>query len=59
MSEGETPQRAIRVPDELWAAASARAKSEDITLSQLIRRWLSDYVANGDYLARQPTKKRS
>jgi predicted HicB family RNase H-like nuclease len=36
------PQRAVRVPDELWAAAAARAAREDITLSQLIRRWLTD-----------------
>jgi predicted HicB family RNase H-like nuclease len=55
MSEGE-PRRAVRVPDELWAAASARAKSEDITLSQLIRRWLTYYVANGDPLAGRPAK---
>ena len=50
MSEG-VPRRAVRVPDELWAAAAARAAREDITLSQLIRRWLTDYVANGDHLA--------
>jgi hypothetical protein len=57
MSEGE-PRRAVRVPDELWAAAAARAAREDITLSQLIRRWLTDYVANGDYLAaRKPAKR--
>ena len=49
MSEG-APRRAVRVPDELWAAAAARAAREDIPLSQLIGRWLTDYVANGDYL---------
>jgi hypothetical protein len=50
MSEG-APRRAVRVPDDLWAAAAAQAAREDITLSQLIRRWLTDDVANGDYLA--------
>jgi hypothetical protein len=52
-----TPRRAIRIPDELWAAALARAKNEDISLSQLIRRWLTDFIANGDYLARRPKKR--
>lgn len=59
MSDG-APRRAVRVPDELWAATAARAAREDITLSQLIRRWLTDYVANGDYLAdpaRRPAKR--
>jgi hypothetical protein len=57
MSEG-APRRAVRVPDELWAAALARAAGEDITLSQLIRRWLTYYVANGDPLAGRPAKPR-
>jgi hypothetical protein len=56
MSEG-APRRAVRVPDELWAAALARAAGEDITLSQLIRRWLTYYVANGDPLAGRPAKR--
>jgi predicted HicB family RNase H-like nuclease len=55
--DGATPRRAIRIPDELWAAALARAKNEDISLSQLIRRWLTDFIANGDYLARRPKKR--
>jgi hypothetical protein len=56
MSEG-APRRAVRVPDELWAAALARSAGEDITLSQLIRRWLTYYVANGDPLAGRPAKR--
>jgi len=47
VNDGE-PRRAIRVPDELWSAAIARARSEDRTLSQLIRRWLSNYVEHGN-----------
>jgi predicted HicB family RNase H-like nuclease len=36
--------RNIRVPDELWNAAQERAAREDVTLSQLIRRFLRAYA---------------
>lgn len=63
MSAG-APLRSVRVSDELWAAAAERAAREDITLSQLLRRWLTYYVANGDpvpmaeLLAQQRSGKR-
>jgi predicted HicB family RNase H-like nuclease len=41
---GTTPNRNIRIPDELWNAAAARADREDMTLSQLIRRVLRAYA---------------
>jgi hypothetical protein len=37
--------RAIRVDDETWNAALARAVEEQISMSALIRGWLSDYAA--------------
>lgn len=36
--------RVVRVPDELWAAAQAKAKSEGKQLSTVIRRLLSQYA---------------
>lgn len=37
--------RAIRVDDDTWNAALARAVEEQISMSALIRGWLSDYAA--------------
>lgn len=37
-------QRSVRVEDELWYPAMARAAREDDTLSQVIRRFLDGYV---------------
>jgi predicted transcriptional regulator len=37
----------IRVDDELWERAGARAANEDTDRSTLIRQWLQDYV-DGD-----------
>lgn len=37
--------RAIRVDDDTWNAALARAQDEQISMSALIRGWLSDYAA--------------
>ena len=42
-----TKQRQIRMSDELWAAANARAKAEGTTASEVVRVLLRDYVANG------------
>lgn len=39
-----TPVRAVRVPEELWARAEAKAKGEGRQMSTVIRRLLSDYV---------------
>lgn len=39
----ETPMRYIRINDEAWSKAQARAAREGVTLSSLIRRWVEDY----------------
>lgn len=39
-----TPIRTVRVPDELWERAQAKAKSEGKELSTVIRRLLSAYA---------------
>lgn len=38
------PQRSMRVDDSLWEAAMEKAKSQDLTLSQVIRHFLKGYV---------------
>lgn len=43
-SPTHTPLRNVRVPDELWQAAMARAAKENTTLSALINEWLQWYV---------------
>lgn len=43
MSKGTT-LRAVRVPDELWNAAHARAQEEGRPLSEIIREALAVYV---------------
>jgi hypothetical protein len=39
-----TPLRAVRVPDEVWRAAQAKARSENKPLSTVIRRLLAQYA---------------
>lgn len=39
-----TPLRNIRVPDELWEAALAKATDQGTSLSDVIRTLLEDYV---------------
>lgn len=39
------PIRNVRIDDDTWNAALARAQDEGTTLSALMRTWLSDYVA--------------
>jgi hypothetical protein len=43
MSKG-TPQRAVRIPDDLWYAALAVATVRGETLSDIIRERLAGYV---------------
>ena len=43
----------IRVDDQLWDAAMARAADEDTKLSVLIRKWLENYVGGIDAAQRQ------
>lgn len=42
---GETPKHNIRVPDPLWKAATAKAKAEDRTITDVIVTALHRYVA--------------
>lgn len=39
------PARAVRVEDELWEAALAKAEREGTTVSEVIRKALRRYVA--------------
>jgi hypothetical protein len=39
-----TPNRSVRVPDELWNAAQAIAKGRGETMTDVIVRGLQDYV---------------
>ena len=43
---GKTPQRSIRLTDDLWMAAQERARQEGTDTSGLIRRLLTDYLAD-------------
>lgn len=38
------PVRTVRIPDDLWDAAKAKAKSEGLDVSMLIRKCLRRYV---------------
>jgi predicted transcriptional regulator len=40
----KTPVRGIRVPDDLWNAARAKASARSDSLSQVIREALRKYV---------------
>lgn len=42
---GKTPQRSIRIADDLWELAQERARLEGIDASGLIRRLLMEYLA--------------
>lgn len=48
-----TSQHNIRVDDELWSRAAARAADEGSNLSTLMRQWLTDYIERGS-VGRQP-----
>ena len=41
-----TTPRTVRVPDDLWDAALEVAAQEDESVSEVIRRALTDYVAS-------------
>jgi predicted DNA-binding protein len=40
----ETTPRAIRIPDDLWEAALAKAEANGETVSDIVRRALERYV---------------
>ena len=39
-----TPNRTVRIPDELWEAARAKAEAEGVTLTEIIRRALERFL---------------
>ncbi len=43
-NQPKTPNRVIRVPDDLWHAAQAKAAERGESLSEVIRRALARYV---------------
>lgn len=45
MSRG-TIHRTVRVPDEIWLPAKEKADEEGETLSEVIRRALTEYIAD-------------
>lgn len=42
---GKTPVRNLRVPDDIWRAAQAKAKAEDRTLTDVLVAYLKRYVS--------------
>lgn len=47
MTSKGTPQRHVRVSDDLWRAAMDKAGRDGTRLSDLIRGWLTEYVNDG------------
>lgn len=43
-NQPKTPKRSIRVPDDLWAAALAKAEARGDVLAEEIRKFLERYV---------------
>lgn len=43
-NQPKTPQRSVRVPDEIWQAAKVRAEEEGRTLSDVVRDALAAYA---------------
>lgn len=43
--KADNPARAIRVDDELWAAALAKADERGEVLSEAVRKFLRRYIA--------------
>ena len=43
-NQPKTPQRSVRVPDEVWKAAQERADEEGRTLSDVVRVALEKYA---------------
>lgn len=46
-NQPKTPQRTVRVPDEVWAAAKAKADERGEVLSDVIRKALVRYARRG------------
>lgn len=43
-NQPKTPTRAVRIPDELWRAAQAKAADRDETVTDVVRRALERYI---------------
>lgn len=43
-NQPKTPNRAVRVPDEEWVPAQARARENNETVTDVVRRALREYV---------------
>ena len=41
----KTPIRGIRIPDELWHAAQEHAAADGVTVSEVVRTMLAEWVA--------------
>lgn len=41
--KGNTPMRAMRISDEIWSAASERARAEDTNVTALVVAFLTEY----------------
>lgn len=46
VKETHTPPRSVRVPDELWYEAQAKATDRGETVSEAINRFLRGYIRN-------------
>ena len=42
---GKTPNRNLRVPDQIWEAALAKARAEGRTLTEVIMTYLRRYIS--------------
>lgn len=42
---GKTPNRNLRVPDQIWDAALVKARAEGRTLTQVITAYLRRYIS--------------
>jgi hypothetical protein len=40
-----TPLRAVRIPDKIWAAAQAKAATDGVTVSAVLRNCLTAWIA--------------
>ena len=40
----DNPARTVRIADQLWSAALALAKRQQVTVSEMVRRSLQEYV---------------
>ncbi|WP_161951623.1 ribbon-helix-helix protein, CopG family [Mycobacterium ostraviense] len=54
-----TQRRSVRIPDQLWTAAAARARAEGVSVSDVIRAALEAYVSGGESLQSSHTAQPS